>query len=562
MSSNGDTLLPRPRSAAVFDGPDRTVARAYMKGIGFDDEALSKPTIGIANTWIEAMPCNFHLRGLAKHVKEGVRKAGGTPMEFNTIAISDGITMGTSGMKTSLVSREVIADSIELAVRGYQFDAVVALSACDKTIPGAVMALARLDIPAVMLYGGSIAPGRWHGKDVTIVDLFEAVGAHAAGKMSDEELRSLEDVASPGAGACGGQFTANTMACAFEALGISPGGSSMVPAEDSDKESVAEQIGELVIRVLAEDLRPSQVITRDSLENAIATVCASGGSTNAVLHLIAVAREAGLELTIDDFERISRRTPLLADLKPGGRFVATDLYRAGGVPLILNRLVEAGLLHSDALTVSGRTIGEEAAAALEAPGQEVVRPLAEPLKPEGGLAILRGNLAPDGAVVKLAGTERTGQTGPARVFESEEECFRAVKDQAIEPGDVIVIRNEGPSGGPGMREMLQVTAAIVGEGLGEQVALLTDGRFSGATRGLMIGHVAPEAARGGPIAALREGDEVRIDVEARTLDVALGEQEIERRIAEYEQPEPAYRTGVLAKYAKTVSSAAEGAVTG
>ena len=534
MSSNGDSPLPRPRSAAVFDGPDRTVARAYMKGIGFDDEALSKPTIGIANTWIEAMPCNFHLRDLAKHIKDGVRKAGGTPMEFNTIAISDGITMGTRGMKTSLVSREVIADSIELAVRGYQFDAVVALSACDKTIPGAVMALARLDIPAVMLYGGSVAPGRWHGKDVTIVDLFEAVGAHAAGRMSDEELRSLEDVASPGAGACGGQFTANTMACAFEALGISPGGSSMVPAEDSDKPRVAERIGELVIRVLVDDLRPSKLITRESLENAIATVCASGGSTNAVLHLIAVAREAGLELSIDDFERISRRTPLLADLKPGGRFVATDLYRAGGVPLILNRLAEAGILHTEALTVSGRTIGEEAAAALEQPGQEVVRPLAEPLKPEGGLAVLRGNLAPDGAVVKLAGTERTGQTGPARIFESEEECFRAVKDQAIEPGDVIVIRNEGPAGGPGMREMLQVTAAIVGEGLGEQVALLTDGRFSGATRGLMVGHVAPEAAKGGPIAALREGDEVTIDVEARTLEVALSEEEIERRIAEYQ----------------------------
>ena len=562
MSSNGDSPLPRPRSAAVFDGPDRTVARAYMKGIGFDDEALSKPTIGIANTWIEAMPCNFHLRDLAKHIKDGVRKAGGTPMEFNTIAISDGITMGTRGMKTSLVSREVIADSIELAVRGYQFDAVVALSACDKTIPGAVMALARLDIPAVMLYGGSVAPGRWHGKDVTIVDLFEAVGAHAAGRMSDEELRSLEDVASPGAGACGGQFTANTMACAFEALGISPGGSSMVPAEDSDKPRVAERIGELVIRVLVDDLRPSKLITRESLENAIATVCASGGSTNAVLHLIAVAREAGLELSIDDFERISRRTPLLADLKPGGRFVATDLYRAGGVPLILNRLAEAGILHTEALTVSGRTIGEEAAAALEQPGQEVVRPLAEPLKPEGGLAVLRGNLAPDGAVVKLAGTERTGQAGPARIFESEEECFRAVKDQAIEPGDVIVIRNEGPAGGPGMREMLQVTAAIVGEGLGEQVALLTDGRFSGATRGLMVGHVAPEAAKGGPIAALREGDEVTIDVEARTLEVALSEEEIERRIAEYHQPEPAYTSGVLAKYAKTVSSAAEGAVTG
>jgi dihydroxy-acid dehydratase len=556
------TALPRPRSSAVFDGPERAAARAYMKGIGFGDDALSRPTIGVANTWIEAMPCNFHLRALAGPIKAGVRAAGGTPMEFNTVAISDGITMGTKGMKTSLVSREVIADSIELTARGYQFDGLIGLSACDKTIPGCVMALARLDIPSVMLYGGSIAPGRWHDRDVTIVDVFEAIGAHAAGDMSDEELRSLEDVASPGAGACGGQFTANTMACAFEALGISPAGSAMVPAEDSDKSTVAERIGELAIRVLADDLRPSHIITRESLENAIAMVCASGGSTNGVLHLLAVAREIGVELDLDDFERISRRTPLLADLKPGGRFVATDLYRAGGVPLLLNRLAEAGLLHEDSLTVTGRTIGEEAAAAVEAPGQEVVRPLSDPLKAGGGLAILGGNLAPEGAVVKLAGTERKGQTGPARVFESEEECFRAVKDQRLKAGDVIVIRNEGPAGGPGMREMLQVTAAIVGEGLGEDVALLTDGRFSGGTRGLMIGHVAPEAVKNGPIAALREGDEITIDVDARRLDVALTDDEIAARIADYTQPEPAYRTGVMAKYARTVSSASEGAVTG
>ena len=563
-SRNGDTktALPRPRSAAVFDGPERSAARAYMKGIGYGDEALSRPTIGIANTWTEAMPCNFHLRGLAEHVKEGVRAAGGTPMEFNTVAISDGITMGTKGMKTSLVSREVIADSIELMCRGYQFDAVVCLVACDKTIPGAVMAMTRLDIPGVLLYGGSIAPGRWHDKDVTIVDLFEAIGAHASGDMSDEELKSLEEVASPGAGACGGQFTANTMACAFEALGISPGGSAMVPAEDDDKGTVAEKIGELVMQVLAEDLRPSQVITRDSLENAIACVCASGGSTNGVLHLLAVAREAGIELEIDDFERISRRTPLLADLKPGGRFVATDLYAAGGVPVILQRLLEAGILHRDALTVSGRTIGEEAAAVVETPGQEVVRPLSDPLKPEGGLAILRGNLAPEGAVVKLAGTERKGQSGPARVFESEEECFRAVRDQSIEPGDVLVIRNEGPAGGPGMREMLQVTAALVGEGLGEQVALLTDGRFSGATRGLMVGHVAPEAVKGGPIAAVREGDTVTIDIERRLLEVELSDAEIAERVEAYVSPEPEYPRGVLAKYANTVSSASHGAITG
>jgi len=563
MSSNGSTAtsFPRPRSSAVFDGADRAAARAYMKGIGFDDDALSRPTIGIANTWIEAMPCNFHLRGLAEHIKAGVRAAGGTPLEFNTIAISDGITMGTQGMKTSLVSREVIADSIELTARGYQFDAVVALSACDKTIPGCVMALSRLDIPSLMLYGGSIAPGHWHGHDVTILDVFEAVGAHAAGDMSDEELHELEGVASPGAGACGGQFTANTMACAFEALGISPGGSAMVPAEDDEKGTVAEKIGELVMKLLAEDLRPSSVITRESLENAIACACASGGSTNVVLHLLAVAREAGVDLSIDDFEQISRRTPLLADLKPGGRFVATDLYRAGGVPLVLKRLAEAGILHGDAMTVTGRTIGEEAEAATEAEGQEVVRPLSDPLKSEGGLAIMRGNLAPEGAVVKLAGTERKKQVGPARVFESEEECFRAVKEQQIKPGDIVVIRNEGPAGGPGMREMLQVTAAIVGEGLGEEVALLTDGRFSGATRGLMAGHVAPEAVKGGPIAAVREGDEITFDVDARRLDVALSDEEIAARVAAYEAPEPAYRRGVMAKYAATVSSAAQGAIT-
>ncbi|MGH2973600.1 MAG: dihydroxy-acid dehydratase [Solirubrobacterales bacterium] len=563
MSSNGSTTtkLPRPRSSALFDGPDRAHSRAYMKGVGFDDDALSRPTIGIANTWAEANSCNFHLRGLAEHVKEGIRAAGGTPLEFNTVAISDGITMGTQGMKTSLVSREVIADSIELMARGYQFDAIVALCACDKTIPGCAMALARLDMPSVVLYGGSIVPGHWHGRDVTILDIFEAMGAHNAGEMTDEELNELEGVASPGAGACGGQFTANTMACAFEALGVSAGGSAMVPAEDGEKGTVAERIGELAIRVLTEDIRPSRVITRDSLENAIACVCASGGSTNAVLHLIALARELDIELRMDDFERISRATPLFADLKPGGRFVATDLYAAGGVPLILKRLSEAGSLHEDALTVTGKTIGEVAAEASEKPGQEVVRPLEDPLKPEGGLAILRGNLVPDGAVVKLAGTERTQQTGPARVFESEEECFRAVKEQQINAGDVVVIRNEGPAGGPGMREMLQVTAAIVGEGLGESVAMVTDGRFSGATRGLMIGHVAPEAAKGGPIAAIREGDEITVDIDARRLDVALTDDEIAQRVAAYEPPPSPFGSGVMAKYAATVSSASEGAVT-
>jgi dihydroxy-acid dehydratase len=563
VSSNARTAtaLPRPRSSAVFDGPERAHARAYMKGIGFDDEALARPTIGVANTWIEAMPCNFHLRGLAAHIKDGVRAAGGTPMEFNTIAISDGITMGTEGMKTSLVSREVIADSIELTARGYQFDAVVALSGCDKTIPGCVMALARLDVPAAMLYGGSIVPGHWRGRDVTIQDVFEAEGAHAAGELSDEDLHELEGCASPGAGACGGQFTANTMACAFEALGISPAGSSMVPAEDAGKEQVAERIGELAMRLLSEDLRPSRIITRESLENAIACICASGGSTNGVLHLLAVAREMGIGLDIDDFEQISRRTPLLADLKPGGRFVATDLYAAGGVPLILKRLDDAGLLHGDALTVSGRTIGEVAAAAEESEGQDVVRPLSDPLKREGGFAVLRGNLAPEGSVVKLAGTERLQQAGPARVFESEEDAFAAVRERSIEPGDIVVIRNEGPSGGPGMREMLHVTAALVGEGLGEEVALLTDGRFSGATHGLMAGHVAPEAVRGGPIGAVRDGDRITFDVEARRIDVDLTDEQIAERLAEYRPPEPRYRSGVMAKYAASVGSASEGAVT-
>jgi dihydroxy-acid dehydratase len=553
--------LPRPRSAAVVDGPARAAARAYMKGIGFDDDDLRRPTVGIANTWIEAMPCNFHLRDLAEAVKEGVREAGGTPMEFNSIAISDGITMGTEGMKTSLVSREVIADSIELTVRGYQFDAVVAMSGCDKTIPGAVMALARLNVPSVMLYGGSIAPGHWRGKDVTIQDVFEAIGAHAAGNLSDDDLLELEGCASPGAGACGGQFTANTMACAFEAMGMSPMGSAMVPAMNGDKAEVAREAGRLAVKALKEDLRPEKIITAESIENAVATVCASGGSTNGVLHLLAVAREAGVEMDIDDFERISRATPLVADLKPGGRFVATDLYKAGGVGVITKRLADAGVLHADSLTVTGRTIGEETVDAEETPGQVVVRETSDPIKPHGGFAILRGNLAPDGCVVKLAGTERLKQTGPARVFESEEEAFDAVSKQDIHAGEIIVIRNEGPSGGPGMREMLHVTAAIVGEGLGEEVALLTDGRFSGATHGLMAGHVAPEAVRGGPIAAVREGDQITFDVEARRLDLDLTDEEIAERVAEYEPPEPHYSTGVMAKYARSVSSASEGAIT-
>jgi dihydroxy-acid dehydratase len=545
----------------VLDGPDRAPARAYLKGIGFDDDALARPIVGIANTWTETMPCNFHLRRLAERVKEGVRAAGGTPMEFNTVAVSDGITMGTEGMKTSLVSREVIADSIELVARGHGFDALVALSGCDKTIPGCVMALARLDRPALMLYGGSIAPGRYRGHDVTIQDVFEAVGSHAAGTTSDDELAELEGRASPGAGACGGQFTANTMATAFEMLGISPMGSGMVPAENGRKGQVAEDCGRLVLDLLRSGIRPSSVITRPGLENAIACVAATGGSTNAVLHLLALAREAGVELDIDDFDRISSRTPLLADLKPSGRFVATDLFRAGGVRLVAQRLLEGGLVDGDAPTVSGRTLAEEAAQVVEDPGQEVVRPLASPIKETGGLAILRGNLAPEGCVVKLSAHGRLSHRGPARVFESEEDAFAAVKGQAIVAGDVVLIRNEGPAGGPGMREMLGVTAALVGEGLGDSVALLTDGRFSGATHGFMAGHVAPEAPRGGPIAAVREGDEIVFDVEARELNVTLDEEEIRRRIADYVSPAPRYAGGVLGKYARHVGSAAEGAIT-
>jgi dihydroxy-acid dehydratase len=557
VSENGT----RARSSVVFDGPDRAHARAYMKGIGFTDQDLKKPVIGIANTWIEAMPCNFHLRAVSAKVKEGVRAAGGTPMEFNTVAVSDGVTMGTQGMKASLVSREVIADSVELTARGYQFDALVGICACDKTIPGMVMALARMDIPAVLLYGGSILPGRYKGEDVTIQDIFEAIGAHAKGDMTDEELTALEDVASPGPGACGGQFTANTMACAYEVMGIAPMGSGMVPAVAPEREGVSERVGELVMNVLERDLKPSQIITRESIENAIATVAMSGGSTNGVLHLLALARERGIELTIDDFDHISEKTPLLGDLKPGGRFVAKDLNEAGGVGVLAKRLSDAGILHRDAITVTGKTIGEEADAAPETEGQEVVRPLDDPIKETGGLVILHGNLAPEGCVVKVAGYERLTHTGPAKVFESEEDCFAAVKAGSIEAGDVVVIRNEGPAGGPGMREMLQVTAALVGEGLGDKVALLTDGRFSGATRGLMAGHVAPEAARGGPIAAIRDGDEITLDVESRKLEVKLSDEEIAERVAIYKSPPPLYEMGVMAKYAKSVSSAADGAIT-
>ena len=550
------------RSAALVDGPNRAPARAMLRAAGFDRADLQKPLIGIANTWTEIGPCNLHLRELAEFVKEGVRQAGGTPLEFNTVSISDGITMGSEGMRASLVSRELIADSIELVARGNLFDGLVALAGCDKTLPGTVMALCRLDIPSLMIYGGSIAPGTFQGKNVSIQDVFEAVGAHARGRMSDKDLACLEESACPGAGACGGQFTANTMAMACEFLGISPMGSASVPAACEGKKDVARSAGAKVLELYRRDLRPSAIITRDALENSIASVCASGGSTNAVLHLLAIAHEMGIKLSIEDFDRISRRVPLLADLKPAGRFMATDLYRAGGARLLAQRLHKAGLLHADAMTASGKTLGEEAATASETPSQEVVRSLSNALSPSGGLAILKGNLAPEGCVLKVAG-HRGGERhrGPARVFDSEEAAFAAVQENRIRPNDVIVIRYEGPRGGPGMREMLAVTAAIAGAELGDSVALLTDGRFSGATRGLMIGHIAPEAAIGGPIAALRDGDMISIDVERRELSVDIAAGEIETRLRTWTAPAPRYPSGVFAKYARQVSSAAVGAVT-
>ncbi len=557
-----DTFDVRHRSRALTEGPERAAARSYLHGIGYSAEDLSKPIVGVAHSWIETMPCNFNNRVLAAKVKEGIRRAGGTPMELNTIAISDGITMGTAGMRASLVSREVIADSIELVASAHAFDALVTISGCDKTIPGTVMALARLNIPGLMLYGGSIRPGHYKGAEVTIQQVFEAVGAYASGKISEQELHELEEVASPGAGACGGQFTANTMAMAFEALGISPAGSAMVPAEDGRKLEVAVQVGELVMDVLRRGQRPSDVITKPAFENAIAAAATSGGSTNVVLHLLAVAHEMGVPLGIDEFEAISERTPLLCDLQPGGRYVATELYEAGGVPLVLARLKQAGLLNGDAPTVTGRTIGEHADEAVETDGQPVVRPLSDPIKPTGGFAIMRGNVAPDGCVVKLSGHERRKHVGPARVFDGEEAAMAAVLAHELRTGDVVVIRAEGPAGGPGMREMLSVTAAIVGEGLGEEVALITDGRFSGATHGFMVAHVAPEAVRGGPIAAIRDGDELTIDVDTRRLDVALSDEEIAARVGAYSRPPRAdeHVDVAIQKYAKLVGSAAEGAV--
>ena len=553
---------PRHNSRILLDGPDRAPARAMLKAIGFSDEDLSRPIVGVAHCWIETMPCNYNHRHIAAKVKEGIRAAGGTPIEYNTISVSDGVSMGTEGMKASLISREVVADSIELVARGHLFDGLVCISGCDKTIPGTVMALARLDVPGLMLYSGPILPGRFHDHDVTIQDVFEAVGACAAGLMTKDELRNLEGQACPGAGACGGQFTANTMATVFEMMGMSPMGSSMVPAPLPEKDEVAFHCGQLAMELLNKGIPPSQIITRNSIENAIASIAATGGSTNGVLHLLAMASTVGIELEIDDFDLISRRTPLLADLKPWGRYVANDVYRAGGVGVLAQRLLDAGVLHTDEMTVTGRTIGEEARAAKETPGQPVIRPLSDPLSPNGGLAILRGNLAPEGCVLKIAGKEDKIHRGPARVFNREEDAMSAVLRGEIQPNDVVVIRYEGPKGGPGMREMLGVTGAIQGAGLGQSVALVTDGRFSGATHGFMVGHVAPEAIVGGPIAALRDGDVLVLDIPHRRLDVELSDEEIAARLKDWTPPAPRYTSGVMAKYARLVSSASEGAVTG
>ncbi len=548
-------------SRGITEGRDRAGARSMFKAIGFTDADLSRPLIGVANTWIETMPCNFHLRRLSAKVKEGIRAAGGTPMEFNTIAISDGETMGTEGMRASLVSRELIADSIELVCRGQMFDAVVCVVGCDKTIPAAAMALARMNLPGMVLYGGTIAPGNYRGKDVTIQDVYEAIGANMAGKMSDADLRGLEDAACPGAGACGGQYTANTMSTVMEMIGLSPMGFNSVPAMDPAKDDISFACGKVVMNVLQNGIKPRDILTRDAFENAIASVAATGGSTNAVLHLLAIAREAGIELDIEDFQMVSTRTPLLADLKPSGRFVASDMHRAGGIRLLAKRLVNGKYLHTSAKTVTGQTIGVESESAVETPGQEVIVPLEKPLKATGGLVILKGNLAPEGCVAKISGHERLEHRGPARVFESEEDAMAAVTAKKIQAGDVVVIRNEGPKGGPGMREMLGVTAAIVGEGLGGSVALLTDGRFSGATRGLMAGHVSPEAALGGPIAGVRDGDMIRFDVNKRELAVEVSDDVLRQRMAQWKAPQPRYPKGVFAKYAALVSSASQGAIT-
>ncbi|HTU47996.1 MAG TPA: dihydroxy-acid dehydratase [Bryobacteraceae bacterium] len=549
------------QSYTITQGKDRAPARSYLKSIGYTDADLKKPIIGIANTWIGTMPCNFNLRELAVDVAKGIREAGGTPMEFNTIAISDGITMGTEGMKTSLVSREVIADSIELVARGHMFDGLVALVACDKTIPAAAMALLRLNVPGVILYGGTILPGRYKGKDITIQDVFEAVGANAAGRLGDDELLAIENAACPGPGACGGQYTANTMATVMEIIGLSPMGLNAIPQVDARKHEAARQCGEVIMNAVRTNLRPRDIVTRTAIDNAIASVAASGGSTNAVLHLLAFAREAGVPLTIDDFQELSSKTPLLADLKPAGRYTAADVDKAGGIPVIAKRLYDGGYIDPSAMTITGKTFAEQVQSAHETPGQDVIRPLDNPIKQSGGIVILKGSLAPQGSVLKVTGLKRTSQTGPARVFDSEEAAMHAVLSAKIKPGDVVVIRYEGPRGGPGMREMLGVTSAIVGEGLSDSVALVTDGRFSGATRGLMVGHVAPEAAVGGPIAAVREGDLITINIETREMSLDISTAELHQRLAKFERPAPKYTSGVMAKYVALVSSASDGAVT-
>ncbi len=549
------------RSYTITQGRDRAPARSMLKAIGFTDEDLRKPIIGIANTWIETMPCNYNLRDFAVKVKEGIRAAGGTPMEFNTVAISDGVTMGTEGMKASLVSRDVIADSIELCGRGYMFDGIIALVACDKTIPGAAMGLLRLNVPGAILYGGTIMPGKRNGIDITLQDVFEAVGANAAGKISDEELLDIENKACPGPGACGGQFTANTMATVMELIGLAPMFTGSVPQVDPEKLDVAERCGRIIVDAVKRDLKPRDICTRAAFENAIASVAATGGSTNAVLHLLAMAQEAGVDLKIDDIHRISQRTPLLSNLKPAGKFTAADVHTAGGIPVVAKFLLEGGFVDGSCITITGETFGEEAAKAVPTPGQEVIQPVSNPIKKSGGLVILRGSLAPDGCVIKVTGIERKGQRGPARVFEREEEAMKAVTSGQIKPGDVVVIRYEGPKGGPGMREMLGVTGAIMGAGLGDSTALLTDGRFSGATRGFMIGHVAPEAVDGGPIAFVEDGDIIAIDIENCTIDLEVDPAVLAERKAKWTPPEPKYKTGVFAKYIKTVGSASEGAIT-
>lgn len=549
------------KSSVITEGPSRAPARAMMKALGLTDEDLKKPMIGIANTWIETTPCNSHLRRLSEKVKEGVRAAGGTPIEYNTIAISDGITMGTEGMKTSLVSRDLVADSVELVARGHYFDGVVALSGCDKTIPGTVMALARLNVPSLMIYGGTIDPGSHEGKDITIQEVFEAVGKFSAGQINLTQLCQIENKACPNAGSCGGQFTANTMSTAFAIMGISPMGTNEIPAMDPKKDQACYEAGKLVMQLLKKNIRPLDIITKQSIQNAIAAVCLTGGSTNAVLHLLALAKEAGVALKIEEFDKISKKTPLLGDLKPGGKYVANDVYHAGGFRLVAKRLLDAKLLHKQCLTVSGKTIGEEAVLGNEKKDQQVIRTLDNAIKPTGGLVILKGNLAPEGCVIKVAGHKRTFHEGPARVFNCEEDAFKAVRERKIKAGDVLVIRYEGPRGGPGMREMLAVTAALVGEGLGEYVALITDGRFSGATRGFMIGHVAPEAASGGPIAVIKNGDKIRIDVTKNKIEALLSQVEIKKRLKKWKAPKPRYAQGVMAKYAKCVSSASQGAVT-